>query len=199
MQSAQDCICDDVPEGLDRASVWCILPKRNMRTPPIIIGGELRKDPPQVLFVEHDQMIGTLAPDRPDQAFNMTVLPGRTERSGPVPNAHRLDAACEYAAEGPVVVADDICWRPLAIANPMDRVFGTDSRCDATKTGSGAFLMSCTCFRWFSAAAVDALYAYLLLFVWSWLLRRRLPTCLCLAPLMASATYAAFCGEHSVR
>jgi hypothetical protein len=40
-------------------------------TPPTIIGGEFRKDPPQVLFVEHDQMIGTLAPDRPDQAFNM--------------------------------------------------------------------------------------------------------------------------------
>jgi hypothetical protein len=50
-----------------------------MRTPPIIIGGEFRKDPPQVLFVEHDQMIGTLAPDRPDQAFNMPILPGRAE------------------------------------------------------------------------------------------------------------------------
>jgi len=24
-----------------------------------------------VVFVEHDQMIGTFAPDRPDQAFNM--------------------------------------------------------------------------------------------------------------------------------
>ena len=76
MQSAQDCVCDNVSEALDRASVWCILPKRNMRTPPVIIGGEFRKDPPQVLFVEHDQMIGTLAPDRPDQAFNMAVLPG---------------------------------------------------------------------------------------------------------------------------
>ena len=42
-------------------------------------GGEFRKDPPQVLFVEHDQMIGTLAPDRPNQAFNMAVLPGRAE------------------------------------------------------------------------------------------------------------------------
>ena len=79
MQSAQDCMCDNVSEGLDRASVGCILPKRNMRTPPVIIGGEFRKNPPQVLFVEHDQMIGTLAPDRPDQAFNMTVLPGRAE------------------------------------------------------------------------------------------------------------------------
>ena len=68
MQSAQDCMCDNIPEALDRVSVWCILRDRNMRTPPIIIGGEFRKNLPQVLFVEHDQMIGTLAPDRPDQA-----------------------------------------------------------------------------------------------------------------------------------
>jgi hypothetical protein len=79
MQSAQDCMCDNVSETLDRAPVRCILPKRNMRTPPVIIGGEFRKDPPQVFFVERDQMIGTLAPDRPDQAFNMAVLPGRAE------------------------------------------------------------------------------------------------------------------------
>jgi hypothetical protein len=79
MQSAQDCMGDDVPDALDRAPVWRILSERNMRTPPIIIGGEFRKDPPQVLFVEHNQMIGTLAPDRSDQAFNMAVLPGRAE------------------------------------------------------------------------------------------------------------------------
>ena len=70
---------DDVPEALDRAPVRRILPKRNMRTPSIVINGELRKYPPQVLFVEHDQMIGALVPDRPDQAFNMAVLPGRAE------------------------------------------------------------------------------------------------------------------------
>src|ERR1035437_4671486 len=57
MQPAQDCMCDDVPEALDRAPVRCILPERNMRTPPIIIGGEFRKNPPKVFFVEHDQMI----------------------------------------------------------------------------------------------------------------------------------------------
>ena len=45
-----------------------------MRTRLIVIGGEFRKDPPQVLLVEHDQMISTFAPDRPDQAFNMAVL-----------------------------------------------------------------------------------------------------------------------------
>src|ERR1019366_2164140 len=56
MQSAQDCMGDDVPDAVDRAPVRRILSERNMRTPPIIIGEEFRKDPPQVLFVEHDQM-----------------------------------------------------------------------------------------------------------------------------------------------
>jgi hypothetical protein len=45
MQSAQDCMCDDIPEALDRAPVRRILSERNMRTPPIIIGGEFRNDP----------------------------------------------------------------------------------------------------------------------------------------------------------
>ena len=72
-------MCDNVSEGFDRASVRGILRKRNMRTPLIIIGGEFRKNSPKVLFVEHDQMIGTLAPYRPDQTFNMAVLPGRAE------------------------------------------------------------------------------------------------------------------------
>src|SRR5450759_167118 len=79
MQSAQDCMCDDVPEAVERAPGRRILSERIIRTPPIVIGGEFRKDPPQVLFVEHDQMIGTLAPDRSDQALNMAVLPGRAE------------------------------------------------------------------------------------------------------------------------
>jgi hypothetical protein len=52
MQSSQDCMCDDIPDALDRAPVRCILAEQNMRTPSIVISGEFRKDPPQVLFVE---------------------------------------------------------------------------------------------------------------------------------------------------
>jgi len=74
MQSAQDCMCNNISEARNGASVWCIFPQRNMRTPPIIIGGEFSQDPSQVLFVEHDQMIDTLTPDRPDQAFNIPVI-----------------------------------------------------------------------------------------------------------------------------
>jgi hypothetical protein len=45
--------------------------------------------------VENDQMIGAFAPDRPDQAFNISVLPGRAERGGPVPDAHRSHASLD--------------------------------------------------------------------------------------------------------
>jgi hypothetical protein len=61
MQSAQDSLGDDVPEALDRAPVRRILTEQNLRTPPIIIGGEFRKSPPKVLFVERDQSRSNIA------------------------------------------------------------------------------------------------------------------------------------------
>ena len=36
-----------------------------------------------MLRVERDQMISALAPDRPDQAFNISALPGRAKRGEP--------------------------------------------------------------------------------------------------------------------
>jgi hypothetical protein len=37
------------------------------------------EDSPKVLSVEHRQMVRTLAPDRADQAFNISVLPRGAE------------------------------------------------------------------------------------------------------------------------
>jgi hypothetical protein len=79
---------NDVSEPLDRACVGRILPERNMRSHLVIIDGIFRKDSAKVIRVERDQMISALAQDRPDQAFSISVLPGRAERGGPVPDAH---------------------------------------------------------------------------------------------------------------
>jgi hypothetical protein len=49
-----------------------------------------------VLFVEHEDVVGAFASRRPDQAFNMAVLPGRTEGRRPVPDAHRPDAGLRF-------------------------------------------------------------------------------------------------------
>src|ERR1700681_3823715 len=97
-------------EAFDRTRVRCVLPEGNVSSRVIIIGGEFRQNSPKVLLVDHDQMIGTLAPDRPDQAFNTSVLPGCAERGGPIPDAHRADAGLENAAECLVIIPNEIFW-----------------------------------------------------------------------------------------
>jgi len=86
---------NNVSEPLDRPCVGRVLPERNVNSHFIIIGGVLRKNLPKVFGVENDQMISALAPDRPDQALNISVLPGRAERDRPVPDAHRSHASLE--------------------------------------------------------------------------------------------------------
>ena len=104
---------DNVSKPLDRACIGRVLPERNVCSHLIIIGGVFRKNSSKVPCVEHDQMISALAPDRPDQALDIPILPGRTERSGPVPDPHRSHASFERAAECSVIVADEIFRCPV--------------------------------------------------------------------------------------
>jgi hypothetical protein len=76
MEPAKNRTCDNVSEPVDRSCAGRVLPKRNMSSHLIIIGSVFRKNSPKVLCVEHDQMISTLAPDRPDRTLNISVLPG---------------------------------------------------------------------------------------------------------------------------
>ena len=111
VQPTKDRLRDNVSEPLDRARAGRVLPKRKVRPYLIIIAGVLRQKAPKVRFVEHDHMVGTLVARRPDQAFNMAVLPGRTEGRWPVPDAHRLDASLEDSAECPIIVPNEILGR----------------------------------------------------------------------------------------
>ena len=70
---------DNVPEPLDGPSAGRILIERNVGPNPIVIGRVFREHSPKVLGVEHQQMVRALAPDRSDQAFNISVLPRGTE------------------------------------------------------------------------------------------------------------------------
>ena len=79
---------NDLSEPLNRACAGRVFCKRNMRWRLVIIDGVSRKDPPKVVRIEGDQMVSALAPDRPDQAFSIAVLPGGVERRGPIPDAH---------------------------------------------------------------------------------------------------------------
>jgi len=56
-------------------------------------------------------MICALAPDRSDQAFSMSVLPGRAVRGRLVPDPHGADPSLEGTAKCSVVVTDEIFGR----------------------------------------------------------------------------------------
>jgi hypothetical protein len=105
---AKDRIRNNVSEPLDRTCAGRVLPKRDVSSHLIIIGRIFRKNSQKMLCVERDQMVKTFVPDRPDQAFNKSILPGRAERGGPIPDAHRSHAGLECGAKCSVIVANEI-------------------------------------------------------------------------------------------
>ena len=70
---------NNVSETLDRAYAGRVLPERDMRSHLVVTDGIFRKESAKMLGVERDQMISALPPDRPDQPFSISVLPGRAE------------------------------------------------------------------------------------------------------------------------
>src|SRR5271166_2899542 len=113
VQAAEDWMRDSVSEALDRACAGQILPERNVSPYFVVIGGVPRKNSLKVLGVENDQLIRALASDRPDQTFNISILPGRAERNGSVPDTHRSHAILERDAKCSVIVAHEISRRPV--------------------------------------------------------------------------------------
>ena len=104
---------NNVSEPLRWACAGRILLERNVSSCFIIISEVFRKNSPKVLFAENDQMISALAPDRPNQVFNIAILPGRTERGRPVSDAHRPQACFEDATKCSVIVANEIFRRAI--------------------------------------------------------------------------------------
>jgi hypothetical protein len=61
----------------------------------IVIARVGSQGPAQMGLTQDDEMIHALAPDRSDQPFGNTILPGRGRRSRPVPDAHDAQPACD--------------------------------------------------------------------------------------------------------
>ena len=51
-------------------------------------------------LAEHDNVVKTFPPDRTDRPFTISVLPRRSRRGWPIPNAHRPKAADEDVTSG---------------------------------------------------------------------------------------------------
>jgi len=49
-------------------------------------------------LAEHDNVVKTFPPDRTDRPFTISVLPRRSRRGWPIPNAHRPKSAASAAS-----------------------------------------------------------------------------------------------------
>ena len=68
---------------------------------------------PEMPFAKDHDVVKAFPPDRADEPFTISVLPGRTRSGWPVPDAHRPEPALEYLAIGAVTITDDVLWRQL--------------------------------------------------------------------------------------
>src|SRR6266478_10226217 len=62
-------------------------------------------------LAEHDNVVKTFPPDRTDRSFTISVLPRRSRRGWPIPNAHRPKAADEDVTVDGVAVTNDVSRR----------------------------------------------------------------------------------------
>src|ERR1700730_14425510 len=58
-------------------------------------------------LAEHDNVVKTFPPDRTDRPFTISVLPRRSRRGWPIPNAHRPKAADEDVSVDGVAVTNE--------------------------------------------------------------------------------------------
>jgi hypothetical protein len=84
-ENGSGCDCADV---LNSSMNWTILVQTPMGPQAFVIGGMLAKDPAQVSFSEHDQVVDAFTPDRADQSLRVAILPRRAGRDRLVPDAH---------------------------------------------------------------------------------------------------------------
>jgi hypothetical protein len=104
-----------------------------MRSEIVIIVDVTFQNSAQMRLAQDNDVVHTFTPDRSDQPFGKSILPGRRWRNGPIADAHGAQSACDDATIDPVAIADHVarrfiprkCFCDLA-CNP----FGRRSCCD---------------------------------------------------------------------
>ena len=93
---------------LDLTWFGTIILQRLMRSRSVVARKVLTKYSPKVGLIQNDDMIETVPPDGPDQAFTIRILPGRLWRRDHFLDIHRRHSANEFRAESPVSITQQI-------------------------------------------------------------------------------------------
>ena len=85
--------------GLDRARIGCVLPKRQVRARPLVVGEVRVEQASEMPLAEDDDVVEALAADRPDDALDVRILPGGSWGSADVGHPERFDGVAEGGVE----------------------------------------------------------------------------------------------------
>ncbi len=79
-----------------------------MRSNAVVVGRVRSHQMAKMQLAEHDNVVKTFPPDRSDQPFGKSILPGRGWCGRLVPDAHGAQSACDDAAIDAVPIADQV-------------------------------------------------------------------------------------------
>src|ERR1700757_3880645 len=82
-----------------------------MRTRLVIVARVRSQQMAKMPLAEHDNEVKTFPADRTDRPFTISVLPRRSRRGWPIPDARRPKAADEDVAVDSIAVTDDVSRR----------------------------------------------------------------------------------------
>ena len=89
MESAKKWRGQNVTNGMYCSRQRRVLVDRKVRASRVIVGSVKSQKMAKMPLAEHDNVVKTFPPDRTDRPFTISVLPRRSRRGWPIPNAHR--------------------------------------------------------------------------------------------------------------
>jgi hypothetical protein len=99
--------------GLDLPGLRAIHLQGQMRSPGVVVGEVISEDPRAMSLVDHDHVIETVASDRPDQPFDVGILPWGSCRGEHLFEAAGRDPLLEGFAVDLVPVTQRVLGRIL--------------------------------------------------------------------------------------
>ena len=96
--------------GLDRPWHGTVLAQSKVRARTVIVIQIGSENTSQMAFIENDDVIEALPPDRADNPFNVGILPWRTRCRDDFIDAHGLDSGVDQQPVNAVPIPNHIAW-----------------------------------------------------------------------------------------
>ena len=95
---------------MNRSMDWGVFVQLQVSPDSVVIRDVSFEDAAEVSLAEHDHVVETLASDRADQPFHVSVLPWGSRRRRPITDAHALEAPADDLTIDRITISDQVAW-----------------------------------------------------------------------------------------